>query len=694
MNFGYSKPKTPVPDEPLGRLIEIEAKLRSIGLIYHPKVKGLLKKANRCNNPRIFEAILFRLEHALKNHGILSMRVPDAFRPYCPEVFSKQGPLYLADQYDGLPIFVDHHALSTGFGILGGQGAGKSTFIRHLCAEIIKIDPLIKITIIDPKNGFNDLQGFIRLDLADMSFNMKPPTNVSTESFVQELIPILSNTCGLIYGLSILEQSAELALQRRCSYRKATGNDPGICLEDVREALLTIKVSGFRQQGYKDAAVTVLSLVLGKRKLFSCRVGVDLEWLFSQNAVLNATTLTDDLQCRFLVTFLLFWLFQKYRSSTQKTNQLRHLVIVDDASRFVGVNSTQFDGHARTSPLGHLLAVLRSSGVCFCFATQLPSQIEPAVLSLTRSLIVIGNISGNEHLNVIKNAMSLTDEQKEAIARFQARETLLFLPGSKWSRPVHGWTPNVVLPSNPVVTPSYSVPIEPWHSLTQIPQSASAQTASSPIPTSSVTPPSVQSVLSADAEKLIYECMANPFENVTEHIKRLNFSVRVYEAAKNDTLQNGFLIASSCGKSVYLIPTMKSYAHFNLSAPYKRAASIEHAYYVRLAEYHLRRLPGLKVQIETPIGPKGATIDLTTIHSNGKMDAYEITLNISNLISNAAKLQGTAYAQIYWLCRDEKTAKAVRAVFNKSTALPAALTNRFVYISVNKWISTLHKGKP
>lgn len=693
MSIISSKFKTRDSDDPHKRLVEIEAKLRFIGLIYHPNVKKLLKNAYRCKNPRIFDAILFRLELTLKNHGLLSMRVPDEFRPYCPEFFSKQGLLYLLDQYDGLPIFVDHHALVTGLGILGTQGAGKSRFIRHLCDAILKIDPQIRITIIDPKNGFSDLPGFIRLDLADLSFNMRPPANVKTKSFVLELVPILSNTCGLIYALALLEQSAELALQRQNSYCNATGNNTEICLEDIREALLSIKVSGFRQQGYKDAAVTALSLVLGKRKLFSCRAGVDLEWLFSQNMVLNATTLTDDLQCRFLVTFLLFWLFQKYRGGTQ-TNKLWHIIIVDDASRFVGINVTQFDGPGRTSPLGHLLAILRSSGVCFCFATQLPAQIEPAVLSLTRNLITTGNISGQEHLRVIKNAMSLNEEQKNAIARFQAREALVFFPNSKWPHPLHGWTPDVVLPSTSVVTPSYPVSIQSWHSLTMIPQPSSVPAAVKPIPASSVTPPSVQSVLSADAEKLIYECVCNPFENVREHIKRLNFSVRVYEAAKNDALQNGFLIASACGKSVYLIPTAKSYTHFNMSAPYKRAASIEHAYYVRLAEYHLRRLPGFKVQIETPIGQKGATIDLTTTYLNGVLYAFEITLNLSNLLSNAAKLQGTAYAKIYWLCRDEKTANAVRAVFNKSTALPADLINKFVYISVNKWINALHKGKP
>ena len=72
----------------------------------------------------------------------------------------------------------------------------------------------------------------------------------------------------------------------------------------------------------------------------------------------------------------------------------------------------------------------------------------------------------------------------------------------------------------------------------------------------------------------------------------------------------------------------------------------------------------------------------------------QITLNLSNLLSNAAKMQGTAYAKIVWLCRDEKTANAVRAVFNKSATLPADLTRKFVYISMNKWIKKINAGRP
>jgi len=624
MSFGSSKPKTPAVDEPLERLIEIEAKLRSIGLIYHPRVKKLLKNAYRCKNPCIFDAILFRLELALKNHWLLTMRTPDAFRPYCPEVLSKAGDLHVVDQTDGVKIFDDHNKLVTGLGILGPQGGGKSCYILHLCEQIRKIDPNIIITIMDPKKGLGGLNGFTSLNLADLSFDLTPPSNVKQGCFIRDLTPILSSTGGLIFGLDILEQAVEIALQWRQRYLQVTGIDPGLCLEDIRQALLTIKVSGFRQTGYRDAALTALSLILGQRNVFSCRKGVDLHWLFGRNVVLNASSLTDDLQCRFLITFFLFWLFQKVRSGTQ-TNKLRHIIIVDDASRFVGMNVTQFDGPGRTSPLGHLLAILRSSGVCFCFASQLPAQIEPAVLSLTRNVIVIGNISGEEHLRVIKNAMSLNEEQKNTITRFRSRETLLFLQNSNWPYPIHGWTPEVNVSAFTAASSLTPVSITPWHPLTQIPQPASTPVTAATASTNSPSPPS-NLIPSSLTDKLVYDCIANPFENVTDHIKRLNFSVRVYEAAKSDALQNGLLIASSCGKSVYLIPTMKAYAYFKITAPYKRAASVEHAYYIRLAEYHLSRQPGLKVQIETPIGQKGATIDLTTTYLKGVLYAYEITL--------------------------------------------------------------------
>jgi hypothetical protein len=78
---------------------------------------------------------------------------------------------------------------------------------------------------------------------------------------------------------------------------------------------------------------------------------------------------------------------------------------------------------------------------------------------------------------------------------------------------------------------------------------------------------------------------------------------------------------------------------------------------------------------------------------SGKMTAYEITLSTSNLLSNAAKLQDTAYEKIVWLCKDAATANAVKSYFNKSSALPEDLTKKFKYLHFSKFSSQIKKRK-
>ena len=170
-------------------------------------------------------------------------------------------------------------------------------------------------------------------------------------------------------------------------------------------------------------------------------------------------------------------------------------------------------------------------------------------------------------------------------------------------------------------------------------------------------------------------------------------SFREYDAAKRDAVQNGFLIESKCGKSLYLIPTQIAYDKFGVINPYKRATSIEHAFYVHLAAHTLKTNSDLTIKIETPIGNKGQTIDITTTDKSGNLTAYEVTISTSNLSSNASKLQNSAYQKIVWLCRDADTANAVKAYFNKSASLPPELISKFEFEFFSKWTSKLNKRK-
>jgi len=682
----------------LNKLIDMERTIREKALIHNPLVQSLIKVAYQTQSPAIFDSVTSRLCLILESYDNNAMRQPDDFRPYCPKSLSITGSLHLIDQIDGLPIFIDHNKLVTGLGIFGPQGSGKSYGIIDFCNKIQWTDPNIKITIVDPKGAFSNLAAFQHIDMADVSFDLTPPSNVSFENFIYELMPILANAAGLIYSLDMLYQAMDVALGQYRQYIGQTDIIQSICLKDIFESLSLIKVRNFRKTGYHDAATTALSLILGRQNLFSCRKGISLNWLFSQNVVLNAHCLTDDMQCRFFAIYLFYWLYQQSRYNPE-TNQIKHIVIIDDASRFIGAIGNQFDSHSKTSPLGHILAVLRSAGICFVYATQLPAQVDPAVLSLTRNALVIGNINGESNLGVIQGMMSLGREQKAAITRFKNRETLAFISGHDWPHPIHGWTPNLNILSYTTNNPlRATIDIVPWHSLSEMPQRVIANdsrpasfteeikncnaghTEASNLPDSS----KVQSSI----DKLVLDCIHYPFSKARDHAQRMD-SFREYDTAKTEAVQNGLLIASKCGKSLYLIPTQIAYDKFGITNPYRRATSIEHAFYVLLAANALKTISGLTVNIETPIGSKGAAIDVTAADKSGNMTAYEVTLSTSNLSSNASKLQNTAYKKIVWLCRDADTAKAVKAYFNKSTFLPSELVSKFEYVHFGKFVKKI-----
>lgn len=423
-------------------LLALEAELRTHGLIHLPSVQKYLKIAYNTFNEKIYELAIDRLQTALALYNTQEIRTPDSFRPYCPASLI-QGIMHILDQIDGLAIQIDPHKFLTGLIIAGPQGQGKSRLIIQICKEFRRLLPQVRITIIDPKNSFSNLASFRHMDLSRISLNFAPPPNANEQDFTYELMSIVGDMAGLIYGQEIVSEAAHDALRHLETYRNRTGIDTHICLMDIAEALRELRVAGPRRPGYRDAAQTIISRIIGTSKLFSCRKGLSVGEIVSHNTILSARGLVDDLQCRFLTIYFLFWLYQNARLEPE-TNEIRHVVIIDDGSRFIGVVH-QFDAHTQTSPLGHILAVLRSTGTCLIVATQLPAHIEPAVMFLSRNMIVVGNINGEENLRVIKNFMSLSDQQKEDIVRFQRREAIAFISDSTWPYPLHGFTPKIEL---------------------------------------------------------------------------------------------------------------------------------------------------------------------------------------------------------------------------------------------------------
>ena len=121
---------------------------------------------------------------------------------------------------------------------------------------------------------------------------------------------------------------------------------------------------------------------------------------------------------------------------------------------------------------------------------------------------------------------------------------------------------------------------------------------------------------------------------------------------------------------------------------------IEHSYYLGNTRFLLQKNPQLKsVRTEVPIGTSGSTSDIVTISKSGIMIAYEVTLSTGNIMANAAKYENTAYANIVWLCRDDKVRQAVKASLRES-GLPADLLARFKYTHFGAFPQRQEKMNP
>jgi hypothetical protein len=174
-------------------------------------------------------------------------------------------------------------------------------------------------------------------------------------------------------------------------------------------------------------------------------------------------------------------------------------------------------------------------------------------------------------------------------------------------------------------------------------------------------PPTLQG-LSTVLIKLLWDILVYLYSSVSVRIKRLGVSVRSYEPAKLEGLEKGFFIESAAGQTIYLIPTTKAFEAFGMPCPFRQGDLLEHSFYVCWATFLLEKNPRYKsAQTEVKRGDSGSTSDVVTIAHDGTREAYEITLNTTNILANAAKYGNTDFVRIVFLCRNYKLREAVKA---------------------------------
>lgn len=268
------------------------------------------------------------------------------------------------------------------------------------------------------------------------------------EDWLFEVMEAVAQVTGVQFGLDLLVEAGQIALRQRQQYIETTGKDTSLCLKDIKRALPLCSSQKGKRADCRTSAETALSLLIGSERcpLFATRRGLPLEQIFTGRYIMPCPYI-NGVQARFLGLYL--FLYMRYFARNAETTKLRHLTVIDDASKFLARSDSAFGSGPKFGPWMHILKVLRSSGYGAIFIDQLPESVLDDVKQLCHFWLTVGSIQGRGNQNEVAAAMSLTQAQKEMLGRLKTRECVCFCPAGhpKHPFPLHGHIPEVSSPS-------------------------------------------------------------------------------------------------------------------------------------------------------------------------------------------------------------------------------------------------------
>lgn len=444
---GFGSP-IPDPHERLQRfktlrndpeLIELEAVLRQLNLWDNPTIQNKHRLA-RLGTETTRHRMRIEMRQIIENYRIQAMRLGDPHMPYATaEQISKnnQGIHILNQAHNGVPMYVEPYSYCLLWLVLGPQGSGKSSATFYHLRQMH-----VPILILDPKGTWefraNQLQAkVIPPDCIRLDCDFKEDL---LRNYLHSIADGIAFCTGLQYGLSCLYEALDIAVAQRQRYIEQTGERTGLCLKDISLALQLCDTKKAKRAQYAEVARTALDLLVWPNKLFVTRAGLPLDELFKGRYILPCWHLST-VQCRFLAWFLLNRLYFK-SLQVPETTQLKSLLVIDDASKFINRPDNVFGSGTKTSAYMHLLSVLRSTGRGVVFIDQLVEPICDDVKQLCNNWLVVGGMRGTHNQSEVASAMGLSAEQSDMLGRLQCREAVCFCP-TTYPKAIHGIIPEV-----------------------------------------------------------------------------------------------------------------------------------------------------------------------------------------------------------------------------------------------------------
>lgn len=354
----------------------------------------------------------------------------------------KQGSLLLGKIiYKGRPCNIQYqldvnmlnrHAL-----IAGLTGSGKTNTIKNLILSLKNDKNNIPFMVIEPakkeywqlyKSGINSLNVF-SIGTLENGYCINPfeaVGNVSLQTHIDYVFSAFKASFIMYPPMPYVLEQAIYEIYEDCGWDIKTGiNYYGKDIYPTIENLYYKIPVVIKNMGYDSRMQHDLNGSLQAR-IHSMRIGVKgdtlnvkksypLEELLKRNVVVELENIGDEDVKAFIISLLLVQLSEIRMSQNDSQNELRHLLLLEEAHRIlkniVGGTGENADPRANAVEMFcNMLAELRSKGQGFVIIDQIPSKLAVDTIKNT-NLKIVHRIVSEDDRTLIGNCMNMTNEQ-------------------------------------------------------------------------------------------------------------------------------------------------------------------------------------------------------------------------------------------------------------------------------------------
>lgn len=196
-----------------------------------------------------------------------------------------------------------------------------------------------------------------------------------------------------------------------------------------------------------------------KGRMFDVQHSVPMKFILAEPTILELENIGDDDDKAFVMSILLIRLVEHWRTLEQTSEQLRHLLVIEEAHRLLANvvrqrDETQSDARGKAVEMfADFLAEIRAYGEGVVIVDQSATKLTPDVIRNSNLKIAHRVVDGADR-EIISRSTVMNDRQERALATLAQGSAAVFLSGE--DAPLHV----LITPLPPAPRPREAVPLD------------------------------------------------------------------------------------------------------------------------------------------------------------------------------------------------------------------------------------------